>query len=102
MNSSGGATQHSIWRTTAAIFAVAVAFNYVWEFAQSPLFAGMESLGRMLWHCFVPSLGDGALVLLIYGLGWVVLHRHDWFVRPGRRGYTLMLIAGLIDRKSVV
>ena len=101
MNSSGGATQRSIWRTTAAIFAVAVAFNYVWELAQSPLYVGMESLGQMLWHCFVPSLGDGLLVLLVYGLGWVALRRRDWFVRPGRRGYILMLIAGLLIAISV-
>ena len=83
MNSSRGVTQRSTWRTTAAIFAVAVAFNYVWEVAQSPLYAGMEDLRRMLWHCFAPSLGDGVLVLLIFALGWIVLRRRDWFVRVG-------------------
>jgi hypothetical protein len=96
MNSSGGVTQRSMWRTTATIFAVAVALNYVWEVAQSPLYADMVDLRRMLWHCFAPSLCDGVLVLLIFALGWLVLRRRDWFVRPGGRGYTLMFIAGLV------
>lgn len=90
-----------MWRMLVAIFTVAVAFNYVWELAQAPLYAGMENFRRMLWHCFVPSLGDGVLVLLIYGLGWVVLNRRDWFVRPGRRGCALMLIGGLLIAISV-
>lgn len=101
MNSSGGATQRSVWRTTAAIFVVAAAFNYVWELVQSPLYAEMEGFSQMLWHCVVPSLGDGVLILLIYGLGWVVLRRPDWFVRPGRRGYSLIIIAGLLIAISV-
>jgi hypothetical protein len=67
-------------RTTAAIFVVAVAFNYVWEVAQSPLYQGMSDFSRMLWHCLAPSLGDGLLVLLIFFLGWAVLRRRDWFV----------------------
>jgi hypothetical protein len=96
MNSSGGAIRRSTWRTTAIIFAVAVAFNYVWELAQAPLYAGMNDFRQMLWHCIVPSLGDGVLVLLIFALGWIVLRRRDWFVRPGGRGYGLMLSAGLV------
>jgi len=48
-----------------------------------------------LWHCFVASLGDGVLVLLMFGVGWLVLRRQDWFVRPGVRGYVLMFVSGL-------
>lgn len=98
MNSSGGMTQRSTWRTTAAIFAVAVAFNYVWEVAQSPLYAGMEDLRRMLWHCFAPSLGDGgaraahfcsrlvraALARLVRTTGYARL-RSDAYCRIGNR-----------------
>jgi hypothetical protein len=85
----------------AAVFVVAVAFNYVWEVAQAPLYTGMDDFSRMLWHCFAPSLGDGLLVLLIFFLGWAALQRRDWFVRPGARGYALMLIAGLAIAVSV-
>lgn len=96
MNSSGIRTQSNTRRTLAAIFAVAVALNYVWELAQSPLYEGMGDFRRMLWHCFVASLGDGLLVLLIFGIGWAALGRRDWFVRPGARGYAVMLAAGLV------
>jgi hypothetical protein len=88
--------QRSIWLTTATIFVAAVAFNYAWELLQSPLYAEMEGIKSMLWHCFAASLGDGVLVLLIFALGWAVLRRRDWFVRPGGRGYVLMLVAGLL------
>jgi len=96
MNSSDLRTQSNTWRTLAAVFVVAIAFNYPWELAQTPLYVGMEDFRRMLWHCLVPSLGDGVLVLLIFALGWIVLRRRDWFVRPGGRGYALILSAGLV------
>jgi hypothetical protein len=64
---------------------VATVFNYAWELAQAPLYEGMEHLRTVWWHCFVASLGDGLLVLLIFAAGWTALHRRDWFVRPGVR-----------------
>lgn len=96
MNSSNGEAQQSVRRAVAAIFVVAVGFNYAWELAQSPLYAGMEDFSRMLWHCFVASLGDGLLVLLIFAIGGVVLSRWDWFMRPGVNGYALLFAAGLV------
>jgi hypothetical protein len=84
------------WRVSAVIFIVAVALNYLWELAQSPLYVGMGDFRRMLWHCFVASLVDGALVLLIFVVGRAVFRRRDWFVRPGAYGYALMLGAGLV------
>lgn len=86
-----------VWR----IFVVAVLFNYPWELAQTPLYEGMGDFSRMLWHCFSASLGDGALVLLIFGTGWATLGRQDWFVRPGARGYAVMLAAGLVIAVAV-
>lgn len=105
MNSSasraaGGGTWR--WRhTLASIFAVAVLFNYPWEFAQSPLYVGMDSPSAVWGHCFLASLGDGLLVLLIFGVGWVALGRPFWFERPGIRGYLLMLAAGFVISLSV-
>jgi hypothetical protein len=96
MNSSEIRQQRSTWWTLAVLFVVAVAFNYVWELAQSPLYVGMDDFSRMWRHCFVPSLGDGLLVLLIFAAGRIVLRQRDWFVRPGVRGYALMLAAGLM------
>ena len=83
-------------RTIAAVFILAVIVNYPWELAHSPLYEGMSDFSLALWHCFVASVGDGLLVLLIFGAGWVMLRRSDWFVNPGRRGYFVMMAAGLV------
>ena len=84
-------------RTLIWVFIVAVFVNYAWELAQGPLYVGMEdhSAGAV-WHCFVASLGDGIMVLLIVIAGWLMLKRRDWFERPGIAGYVVMLTAGFL------
>ncbi len=84
------------WLLAATIFAFAVLFNYPWELAQMPLYEGGRYNGRAFWYCFLASLGDGLLVLLIFAAGWIAFRRREWFVRHGARGYLLMLVAGLI------
>ncbi len=91
----GAAGVAALVRMLSMLFAVAVAMNYPWELAQAPLFAGHENFAAIWWHCFVASLGDGVLVLLIYAVGWLAARRQNWFERPGARGYALMLVSGL-------
>ena len=77
------------------IFVVAVTLNYLWELGQSPLYAGTEPYGFVLWHCFAAALGDGLLVLLIYAAHSTALLtettlralalRRGSRARPGRR-----------------
>jgi hypothetical protein len=83
-------------KTVVTIVVVAVLINYPWELVQVPLYAGMESLRVMWWHCFVASLGDGLLVLGIFVAGWIALGRHRWFVHPGVQGYGVMLTTSLV------
>jgi hypothetical protein len=84
-------------RTLISVFVVAVLFNYLWELAQAPLYVGLERYNAVVfWHCFVASLGDGVIVLLIVAVGSISFQRWDWFVRPGVAGYLLILFAGLI------
>lgn len=80
----------------ATVFGFAVLLNYPWELAQMPLFAMHESHGNVLWRCFIASLGDGVLVLLIFAAGWVIWRRQDWFERSGAAAWALMLTVGLI------
>lgn len=78
------------------VFIVAVSLNYLWELAQAPLYVGLERYtAGVFWHCFVASLGDGIMVLLIYLVGWITLQRQVWFEHPGVSGHGLMLAAGL-------
>jgi hypothetical protein len=91
-----GSSVRQTLRTILIIFILAVIINYPWELAHSQLYEGMSDFGLALWYCFVASLGDGLLVLLIFGAGCVALRRNDWFVNPGRRGYFVMLAFGLV------
>lgn len=80
----------------AALFVVAVPFNYFWEIAQGFLFVGMDWRSISTWvHCFIASLGDGVLVWIIFAAGWLAFKRSDWFVDPRARHYSVMLIVGL-------
>ena len=76
------------------IFFVAVAVNYAWELAQTPLYAGVDFPGAV-WHCFVASLGDGLLLLFIYAAVAVALRSLDWYMRPGVEAYVAIAVAGL-------
>ena len=79
------------------VFIVAVLLNYLWELGQARLYLGMEEYNvGVFWHCFVASLGDGIMVLLIMAAGWIILQKPVWFVRPGIPGYLVMITSGLV------
>jgi hypothetical protein len=85
-------TRRLIW-----VFIVAVLLNYLWELAQAPLYVGLQNYNAgVFWHCFVASLGDGIMVLLIVAAGRIVLRQPEWFLRPGVRGYLVILTVGLL------
>lgn len=90
------------WRTLMSVYIVAVVLNYLWELAQAPLYVGLERYNAaVFWHCFVASLGDALMVLIIAATGWIALHRCNWFERPGVSGYLVMVTAGLVLAISV-
>jgi hypothetical protein len=85
------------WRTLVSVFIVAVAVNYLWELAQAPLYVGMEIYNSAVFrHCFVASLGDGFMVLLIVAAGWIIVHQQNWFQKPVVSDYLVMLSTGFI------
>ena len=84
-------------RSMIAVFTMAVLLNYLWELAQAPLYVGLKKYDAgVFWHCFVASLGDGVMVMIILAAGAIIFHRWEWFRRPGVAGYWVMLMAGLI------
>ena len=84
-------------RRFVLVFIVAVLVNYAWELAQAPLYVGLEEYNlEVFWHCFVASLGDGIMVLLIFAAGWIMLRRRDWFEQPCVAGYVVMVTAGFL------
>jgi hypothetical protein len=85
-----------VLRTLATLLAIGVPLNFIWEIAQMPLYVEDGKLLEFAVHCIVPSLGDGVIVLIIFGVGWIVWRRVDWFVRPQWPARILMLVTGLI------
>lgn len=85
------------WGTLISVFIVAVAVNYLWELAQAPLYVGMEIYNSAVFrHCFVASLGDGLMVLLIVAAGGITLRQQNWFQQPVVSGYLVMLTTGFV------
>ena len=78
------------------LFGLSVGLNYVWELAQSPLYTGVPTGVSVWWHCFVASIGDGVMIVIIQLFGWLRFGRIDWFGSPGKKEYALMLGTGLI------
>lgn len=93
-SSPAAATKWTLKRILWVIFATAVIINLPWEVAQMSLYVAEGSIVISLWYCFLASIGDGLLVLLIFAAGWLVFGSQDWFMQPGVRGYLLMLAAG--------
>lgn len=56
-----------------------------------PLYVNDGNWFEFALHCITPSLGDGLIVMLIFGLGWTVRGQSDWTDQPGRGAYALML-----------
>ena len=86
----------SAWRLAAAVFLIAVLFNFPWELAQSPLYFAMPPFPTRLWHCFVASLGDGVLLLLMWATGWAVFRQKVWFTPPCAARYMVIVVAGVV------
>ena len=86
----------SFGRAAAAVFAIAVPLNFLWEVAQSPLYASLPPFPARVWHCLAASLGDGLLIVLLWITGWSVFRRPDWFRRPHTGKCLLMLTTGIV------
>ena len=84
-------------RLQAYIFLLTVPLNLVWEVAQIMAYDFPEiNLMTVVIHCFVPSLGDGLMTLMIYWTGWLLFRDRQWILHPGTSGYLLMMGVGLI------
>ena len=86
----------NVLKVTVLIFSIAVIFNYGWEIAQGFLYLGMSYTENIWWHCFIASLGDAILVLMIYLTGIAVFHHAYWFIAPNNRRYVAMVSVGLL------
>jgi len=93
-------------RLFATLFVIAVAVNFVWEMAQSVLFAPMGDWVEASSRCAAASVADGVIVVIIATVGVVAFRRADWFERPGVAGYLFITVlraavAALIEWRAL-
>ena len=90
-----------MWQVLAMVYLLGVALNYGWELAQSGLFTEESNAGNVWAHCFVASLGDGIMVLLLFGIGWSASGRRNWFVHPALNCYAILALSGVVMAVAV-
>ena len=84
-------------RFVLSVFLWSVAVNYPWEMAQMPLYVAMDFSDPMSWLiCFQASLGDGFIVLFIWGTGYLIFRDLHWFRRKSMITLAFLLISGAI------
>lgn len=81
----------------AYVFLLAVPPNFIWEVGQMGAYDFPETtLTEDMLGCFIPSLGDGLMTLMIFWAGWAVFRDSGWILRPQLKGYVVMTAAGFI------
>lgn len=78
------------------IFCIASIVNYPWEVGQIVFYDFSGGVLDAAVHCFIPSLGDGVIVLIIYLAGLLVFRRLDWVDKPGVTNYVVLLVTGFM------
>lgn len=76
-------------------FVAAVILNFAWELAQAPLYESMGNAWESARRCFVASLGDGVMILLVAAAGAALFQTAPWFAKPRLSTYTFAVCAGL-------
>lgn len=83
-------------RSVGRLLAIALPIYFVWEMAQAPAFTGMP---KAWWAatamCALATLGDGVIVLALWGIGAMFLRDARWFVTPKWRRYALVVLVGV-------
>lgn len=80
----------------AIVFVVAIALNFVWEMFQGVLYEPMGTFWQATLRCFVASVGDGLLTLVVVGVGVIAFSSSEWFVHGRPRRYVFAAAVGLV------
>ena len=90
------ADQPSFAALLGTFYGAAVLVNFLWEVPQMALYewwGASWSVGLLV--CFQAALGDGLLILALYGMGYAFFRRREWILQPSVTGYTFLVLAGM-------
>jgi hypothetical protein len=83
-------------RTAVRVFALAAPVFFVWEMAQAPAFTGMpEDWVSATAVCALAALGDGVIVLALWGAGRLLFGDPRWFAPPTLPRYAAIVLVGI-------
>ena len=84
-------------RRAARLLAIALPLNFAWEMLQMPAFTRPpESLLVATAWCAVATLGDGALVLVVFFIARVLFTDPRWFAPPRLGRYAVAVLIGVV------
>lgn len=82
-------------RVQAALFLVAVPLHLAWEVTQIMAYDfPQDGLVVNVIGCFIPTLGDGLMTLMIYWGGLLVFRDAGWVLRIRVNQYVFMALLG--------
>lgn len=73
---------------------IAFVINLIWENAQAPLYAGYTSFGQHFWICLLGTLGDVAIILLLYSVPALLRKNTLWFKHAKILDYCVLIVLG--------
>ena len=83
-------------RLVLRLLALTLPAFFTWEMLQAPAFTGMpKGWLPATVVCGVATLGDGVIVLGLFGLGWFVFRDFRWFVPSRVSRLTTIVIVGI-------
>lgn len=84
----------SLLRTCWLVLAIGFLLNLVWENAQAPLYKSYTGFTSHFWACFVASVVDALVTLLLFVLFAQFTHTLCWRYRVTSWRPLLLIIAG--------
>jgi hypothetical protein len=78
------------------LFSMAVILSYPWELAHLLFYRWWDiTWTAVTFTCFKAALGDGLLILGLYGLGCALFKHREWVLNPGFAGYSFLAFSGM-------
>lgn len=78
------------------VFAAGFITNLVWENAQAPLYEGYESFSQHFVFCLAASAVDGAIVVLLYVLVFLIRKNMFWLLHSDMKDVGIIVIFGAL------
>ncbi len=88
--------KHTMKNYIINIITLAIPINFIWEMVQMPLYKNMPWNLDTALFCFVASIGDAVMILLIFFAVALLIKDKEWLQNLNIRNVFLTLFVGFI------